>query len=155
MSITFNGSGQSVLQVVSTTLNTTFSTTSTTFTDLTGLSATITPQSTTSKILIFVTSYQSNSSTSGLTTYNLVRGSTNICQPSTAPSFAGSAVCYIAIVDNIFPFSISYLDSPTTTSATTYKVQIKCNAGTAYINQRTSGDVAVTSTITLMEISGS
>ena len=155
MSITFNGSGQSVLQVVSTTLNTTFSTTSTTFTDLTGLSATITPQSTTSKILIFVTSYQSNSSTSGLTVYNLVRGSTNICQPSTAPAFAGSAACYIASADNIFPFSISFLDSPSTTSATTYKVQLKSNAGTVYINQRQTADTALTSTITLIEISGS
>jgi hypothetical protein len=155
--ITFNNStvqasaGQ-VLQVVSTTLNTIFSTTSTTFTDLTGLSATITPKFSTSKIMVLVTSNQTNSSTGGLTTYNLVRGSTNICQPATTPAFAGSMGNYISIVDNIFPFSISFLDSPATTSATTYKVQLKANAGTVYINTRSSGDSAFTSTITLMEI---
>ena len=142
----------SVLQVVSTTLNTTFSTASTSFTDLTGLSVTITPKSASNKILIFVTSYQSNSTTGGLTTYNLVRNSTNICQPSTTPTFAGTAACYTSAADNIFPFSISYLDSPSTTSATTYKVQMKSNAGTVYINQRVTADTALTSTITIMEI---
>jgi hypothetical protein len=153
MAVTIYGSGQVPVQVVSTTLNTPFSTASTSFTDLTGLSATITPKSASNKILILVTSYQSNSSTSGLTVYNLVRGSTNICTPSnTGLTFSASAGCYIASADNIFPFSISYVDSPATTSATTYKVQIKGNAGTAYINQRVTADTALTSTITLMEL---
>ena len=141
-----------VLQIQSTTLNTPFSTASTSFTDLTGLSATITPSSASNKILILVTSYQSNSDASGLTIYNLVRGSTNISQPSTTPTFAGSAGCYTSISDAILPFSISYVDSPSTTSATTYKVQIKTNSGTAYINRRATADTALTSTITLMEI---
>jgi hypothetical protein len=152
MAVTIYGSGQVPVQIVSTTLNTPFSTASTSFTDLTGLSATITPRSASNKIMIFVTSYQSTSSTSGLTTYNLVRGATNICQPSTTPTFAGSAICYIAAADNIFPFSISFLDSPATTSATTYKVQLKSNTGTVYINQRQTADCAITSTITLMEL---
>jgi hypothetical protein len=144
----------SVLQVVSTTKTDGFSMTGGTFIDITGLAVTITPSSTSSKVMVIVTSYQSNSGTSGLTTYNLVRGSTNICQPSTNPSFAGSAICYINGGDQIFPFSISHLDSPSTTSATTYKVQMKSNTGTVYINRRDTTDSAVTSTITVMEIAG-
>ena len=153
---TLNSSGFSypgaVLQVVSVTKTDTFSTSSITFVDLTGLSATITPTSASNRILILVTSNQTNSSTSGLTTYNLVRGSTNICQPATTPAFAGSMGNYVGIVDNVLPFSITFLDSPSTTSATTYKVQLKSNAGTVGINSRNSGDGAFTSTITLMEI---
>lgn len=142
----------SVLQVVSTTKTDTFSMSGGTFTDITGLSATITPTSSSSKIMVWVTSFQSNSSASGLTTYNLVRNSTNICQPATSPSFAGTAVCYTSFADNVFPFSFTFLDSPATTSATTYKVQMKSNTGTVYINRRDSADTAVTSTITVMEI---
>ena len=142
----------SVLQVVSTTKNDTFSMTGG-FTDITGLTATITPTSSSSKIMVWVTSFQSNSSTSGLTTYNLVRNSTNICQPSnTGLSFSGTAVCYTSFADNVFPFSFTFLDSPATTSATTYKVQMKSNTGTVYINRRDTADTAVTSTITVMEI---
>jgi hypothetical protein len=152
MSITLSGSDNAVYQVISTTKTDTFSTTSTTFTDLTGLSVSITPKFSTSKILILVTSFMSTNSASGLTVFNLIRNSTNISQPATTPSFNGTAGCYIAISDNVFPFSISYLDSPATTSATTYKVQIRTNTGTAYINRRDGTDCAFTSTITVMEI---
>jgi hypothetical protein len=147
-----NAPSGSVLQVVSTIKTDTFSMTGG-LTDITGLTATITPISASSKIMIFVNSFQSNSSSSGLTTYNLLRGATNICQPSnTGLAFSGSANVYIQNVDSIFPFSISFLDSPATTSATTYKVQVKSNTGTVYINRRETADSAMPSTITLMEI---
>ena len=143
----------SVLQVVSNTKTNFFTTTSTSFVDVTGLSLSITPTSATSKILLIVTSYQSSSSTSGLTVYNLVRNSTNIATPAnTGLSFSASAGNYTGASDNIFPFTISFLDSPATTSATTYKVQVKTNTGTLYINTRVSLDSAFTTTITAMEI---
>ena len=55
--------------------------------------------------------------------------------------------------------AINFLDSPATTSAVTYKMQIKMNAGTAYVN-RTAADSdtadypRLASTITLMEVAG-
>jgi hypothetical protein len=142
----------SVLQVIQTVKTDTFSTSSGTFTDITDLSATITPTSATSKILISVVSFTGANSVSALTVFNLVRNSTNISQPATTPTFNGTAGCFIAISDNVFPFSISFLDSPATTSATTYKVQIRTNAGTVFINRRNTLDCAFTSTITVMEI---
>ena len=153
---TLNSSGFSypgaVLQVVSTTKTDTFSMSSGTFTDITGLSVTITPTSATSKIFVIVNFGVSSSGGAGLNTYNLVRGSTNISQPATSPSFAGTMIGYLDLGDNILPVGFNFLDSPATTSATTYKVQMKSNTGTQYINRRSSADSAFTSTITVMEI---
>ncbi len=142
----------SVLQVVSTTKTDTFSMTGGTFVDITGLSATITPTSATSKIFIIVNLAVSSSGGAGLNTFNLVRNSTNISQPATTPSFAGTFCAYLDLGDNILPLAINFLDSPATTSATTYKLQMKSNTGTQYVNRRSSTDTAFTSTITVMEI---
>ena len=142
----------SVLQVVSTTKTDTFSTASATFVDITGLSATITPSNSSNKVLVTVTFSMGQSDTSGLTIYNLVRNSTNISQPATTPTFNGTSGAYLSVADNIMPVSFSFLDSPATTSATTYKVQARVNSGTLYINRRSSADSAFTATITAMEI---
>ena len=149
--LTYRGTG-SVLQVVSTNKNDTFSTTSTSFTDVTGLSVSITPSSTTSKILVFVDTNYSPSGTSTLAAFNLVRGATNISQPATAPTYTGSFVAYTNAADTMLTPSFNFLDSPATTSATTYKIQVKTNSGTVYLNRRLSTDTASTSTITVMEI---
>jgi hypothetical protein len=142
----------SVLQVVSTTKTDTFSM-SGGFTDITGLTATITPTSASSKIFIVVNLAVSADGVSGLNTFNLVRNSTNISQPATSPSFTGTICAYVGISDNILPVGFNFLDSPATTSSTTYKVQIKSNTGTQYINRRgPTNDSAFTSTITVMEI---
>jgi len=143
-----------VLQVVSTTKTDAFSTASGTFVDITGLSATITPTSTSSKVLIKIDFTISSSDVSGLNTFNLVRDSTNIAQPSGSATFQGSFLGYLQNSDNILPMSYSFLDSPSSTSATTYKIQMKTNSGTQYINRRLSTDCASTSTITVMEIGG-
>ena len=147
-----NSSAGTVLQVVSTTKNDTFSMTGSTFVDITGLSVTITPTSATSKIFVIVNFGVSSSAGAGLNAYNLVRGSTNISQPATSPTFTGTMVGYLDLGDNILPVGFNFLDSPATTSATTYKVQMKSNTGTQYINRRSSADSAFTSTITVMEI---
>ncbi len=140
-----------VLQVVSTTKTDTFSMTGG-FTDITGLTATITPTSATSKIFIIVNLAVSSSAGAGLNAFNLVRNSTNISQPATTPTFAGTFCAYLDLGDNILPLAINFLDSPATTSATTYKLQMKTNTGTQYVNRRSSTDSAFTSTITVMEI---
>jgi hypothetical protein len=142
----------SVLQVVSTNKNDTFSTSSTTFTDVTGLSVSITPTSTSSKILVVVDTNYSPSGTSTLVVFNLVRDSTNIAQPATASTYTGSFVAYTNAADTMLTPSFNFLDSPATTSATTYKIQVRINSGTMYLNRRFTTDTASTSTITVMEI---
>jgi hypothetical protein len=141
-----------VLQVVSTTKTDTFSTASTTFVDVTGLSATITPTSTSSQILVFVASNYGTSTTSVFGIFNLLRGSTNISQPSTAPTYNGTTISYTSVGDVINNWSMLFLDSPATTSATTYKIQGRASSGTIYVNRRNTADSAQTSTITVMEI---
>jgi hypothetical protein len=144
----------SVLQVVSTTKTDTFSTASTTFVDLTGLSVSITPTSTSSKILVLVNTNYSPSAASILAVFNLVRNSTNISQPATTPTYVGTATAYINAADNGMPFGFHFLDSPATTSSTTYKIQVRTNIASSFaVNTRTpSVDTASTSSITVMEI---
>jgi hypothetical protein len=148
----------SVLQVVSTAKTDTFSTSSTSFTDITGLSVSITPTSATSKILIMFSVPASSSSSSGWY-LNLVRNSTDIIVADTAGSRVSSTIStYIAPTQQSFSMAYQYLDSPTTTSATTYKLQLRAQSGfTAFVNQ-TATDVnnsdynRATSSLTVMEI---
>lgn len=136
----------SVIQVVNATYGTEASSVSSTFAD-TGLTATITPQFTTSKILVIF------SLTDGLKITNntylgtrIVRNSTPILTTSNYAMATGNGNVNSGCVSG------NYLDSPSTTSATTYKVQFNSvlNAGTVYV-QYLSGAF---STITLLEIAG-
>jgi hypothetical protein len=153
----------SVLQVVSTTKTDTFSTTSSTYNDLTGLSATITPQSTGSKILIMY-NYESNATeTSNQLMSRLMRDSTPIAVGDSAgsrtPATTGMNGQSTASVMQV-NFG-QFLDSPGTTSAVTYKIQVRCtvNGQTAYVGRTiTDSDTAnysrTPSTITLIEVAG-
>jgi hypothetical protein len=140
-----------VLQIVSTTKNDVFTTGSTSFVDLTGLNATITPKSSTSKVLVTV-SISANMSSANIASFNLVRGSTNIAQPS-----GGTSPATIHMITQTAQTNetIMFLDSPSTTSSTTYKIQAKVFGGTLNVN-RSAADNNYTSvsTITLMEIAG-
>ena len=136
-----------VLQVVNATYSTETSSSSSTFAD-TGLTATITPKFSTSKILAIV-----NVASCGKQTNNtnlqlkLLRGSTSIADFERNGGFnAGTTANYIGSC------SINYLDSPATTSATTYKVQFASSANAASVFMCSSAGSASTSTITLMEI---
>jgi hypothetical protein len=136
----------SVIQVVQGTYGAIASNATTTLAD-TGLTATITPRSTSSKILvIFHQAECANSvSLSGLKLV-LLRGATII------NTFATYGMYGVADVNA--PISSAYLDSPATTSPTTYKTQFSrspVNSGTIYVQASSSGS---TSTITLMEIQG-
>ena len=142
----------SVLQVVSTTKTDAFSTTSNSFVDVTGLSVSITPTSSTSKILVFCTIPVSHAAFS-VVKVNLVRGSTNICQPASVQTLSSSKTGYYQNNDLGAAADLHFLDSPATTSAVTYKIQACTNtATTIFVGQRASGDMAMPSTITVMEI---
>ena len=157
--IVTNKTAGTVLQVVSTTKTDTFSMSSTTFGDVTGLSVSITPTSSTSKILV-ISNLNWGSSANDINSARLLRDSTVISAGNSAsnrsPSFAGMRT---ASADNIETVSVTFLDSPATTSATTYKVQVRVgSADTVYVN-RTATDTDVSafpravSSITVMEIS--
>lgn len=147
----------SVLQVVSTTKTNTFSTASTTFTDITGLSVTITPTSSSNQILVLVgvTGIGTDVASAGATGYVLVRGSTIIAQASSgsAPFTGQLSNRNVGGTAHTFNHAISHLDSPATTSATTYKVQGRATTGTLYINTDPDNTTTVSS-ITVMEIKG-
>lgn len=150
---TITGGGR-ILQVLQTVKTDIFTTTSTSFVDVTGFTASITPSSATSKILVTATTSISQSSTAGLVVFNLLRGSTNLSQPDTTPTFNGTMAAYQQTASAITPATINFLDSPSTTSATTYKIQLRVHAGTCLLNGRNTNDGAFTSTLTLMEVAG-
>jgi hypothetical protein len=147
-----------ILQVVSATKTDTFTTTSTSFVDVTGYSASITPTSATSTILVLYN--LSGMSTDGALSHSrLLRGSTVINvgaaagsrNQSTSDLFSNSSSCIGTTSSG------SFLDSPATTSATIYKMQVTTSGGTVYVNRsNTDNDTfnrsRTVSTITLMEI---
>jgi hypothetical protein len=146
MSVTIAGNSNVVLQVVNFSTNTETNATTSTYID-TALTATITPTSASNKILVLVSANglaKLNTNTTG--NLRIVRGSTSIL-------IFGGAFGYTAstAANAVASATAQYLDSPATTSATTYKVQV--------VNSGNSGDIRVNwdtlanSTITLMEIS--
>lgn len=155
-----------ILQVVQGIKTDTFSTTAGMGTPaaITGLSANITPTSASSKVLVSVTIGELGSS--GDTTYNLIlyRGNTAICLGDAAGSrVRSSAAGGIPTTGGTWRAqvpSFSFLDSPATTSATTYTVRVGGNGGVTvtinydFRNTDSANDSARTpSTITLQEVS--
>lgn len=141
-----NATAGTVLQVVNGTYASSTSTTSTSFVD-TGLSASITPTSATSKILVFVslTSFYKSGNNNLLAVCQLVRNSTAINIFETIGPYNNSASDTNRESNST---STTYLDSPATTSSTTYKVQFRVDGAGTIASQGNGGN----STITLMEI---
>ena len=127
-----------------------FSTTSASFTD-TNLSLNITPSSTSSKILV---SYEIVHATGTATNvfYKLLRDSTAIG--------IGTNGSYSVLVTTAATMnasrgegtSMSFLDTPSTTSQITYKVQGHADGNNFYINRRANTDWNCISTLTAMEV---
>ena len=155
----------SVLQVVQTVKTDTFSSNSTsTFVDITGMSVAITPSNASNKILVMYSLCSSVVDGGFAMWCRLVRDSTDIAQgtPSgniisatTGALSASGAANYPVYVQNM-----TFLDSPATTSATTYKLQGRGWNGVAglfYVNRSASEANSINyarlvSTITAMEI---
>ena len=149
----------SVLQVNTTTKSDTFSSTTTNaWTDITGLTVSITPTSSSSKIMIFCSVQGVNNNTNAY--FRLVRGATAIGVGDAAGSRSQVSSSNIAGVNgnSMWGSSFQFLDSPATTSSTTYKVQFITDGATTYVNRTHTDDNALytgrsQSTITVMEIS--
>jgi hypothetical protein len=144
------GVGGKVLQVVSTTKTDTFSSSSTSFIDITGYSVSITPTNSSSKILIIGVLTASAGLQANITGYaQLVRNSTAIGNGTN-----GLATQNAGEQDFTTQWNYNYLDSPSTTSATTYKIQFKGDGQTWYVNRPKNTSTVGASTITVMEIAG-
>ena len=119
-----------VLQVVQAFKDDVFSTTSTSYIDVTGMSATITPSSTSSKILVQLRTSQGMNGNDKITT-TLVRGSTQIATANGKTYFSNMYPSRNSTDTNMYlaqgSTHLDFLDSPSTTSATTYKLQVKVN----------------------------
>ena len=141
MAITLYGSKQNIIQVVQATYTAEFSTTSTSFT-ATGLTASIVPSSSSNKIMVLISTTQTCTTASVNTYFTVYRGATNIGFGSDT-----ALAKYVATSGyTIAPVTISYIDSPATTSSTTYTAYFRTSGGTGYVNSATSG------TITLLEV---
>ena len=127
------------------------------YVDITGLSVAITPTRSDSKVLVKAVIYNSNAN--AVNFFRLLRGSTFIEQPSGTSSsgavYNAHAFAYYNADNWQDSTTIEILDSPATTSATTYKIQCAVTGGTCTINKfhGTSNYYGI-STITAMEVSG-
>ena len=136
----------SILQVKQVTITSLPNTTLTTFQD-SGLTVTITPSSSSSKILVMGDYGTGSGAAAGGLVVKLVRGSTELFYRGASYSNQGATYG---------EGSFAHLDSPATTSATTYKIQYKTQSASssATINPSYSGFTAPTSHLTVMEIAG-
>jgi hypothetical protein len=142
---TVQASAGSVLQVVNASYTTATTTTSTSFVT-TGLTASITPKFSTSKIVVFcnVRSYVSVAANNQ--SFALYRNSTNLTSGIGYSVYASGGV--VGIMQ-----SFNWSDSPATTSSTTYTLYMSApNATTVGI--QADGNQDYPATITLMEIAG-
>ena len=160
-----SGSAGKVGQVLSTLKTDTFSTTSTSLVTITGLSQTITPTLSTSKILIMVSLSGSVSNSDGNLAYYALSGGNTATYIGDAASSRTRAVHWIrrpgdsaVVAATNMPMTMVYLDSPATTSAITYNATAAATSGaTAFVNRSSIDTNDVTfarsaSTITVMEI---
>jgi hypothetical protein len=150
------GIGSNVVQTVK---DNVFTTTSTSLTDITGLSATITPTSLTSKVLVVAYVFTDFASDTGLGVVTLTDGSdTNLVVPaapgSRTPGFhrpQGQGNSLGA------PVTFVLLHSPNTTSPFTYKVRARSSGPTLFVNRASSetdsaANLRAVSTITAIEV---
>ena len=145
--------GGKILQVVQATTTTAVAISGVTFADA-GLTATITPSSASSKVLVLVQQTiqtDRGSSQTVSAAIRLLRGATTIDSPyySTGGSYSvyAASLSTTVSIENILP--MTYLDSPATTSATTYKVQAAGSTAGTSVNLQNSSAM---STIILMEV---
>jgi hypothetical protein len=145
----------SVLQVVSASKTDSFTTTSITFVDVTGVSTSITPSSASNKIFVVVSGVAGNNNASQPTMVNLVRDSTNIAQSTGGVTTNQTQTIFTNNTSSSSGFTVSFLDSPNTTSATTYKLQARAASNTSYIGRYAADNNSPSiTTITVMEIAG-
>jgi len=153
-----SGASGGIIQVKQTVKTDEFSSsTNSSFFDITGINVSITPSSSSNKILIIVN--LEVSAPEELCLFRLLRDSTVINVSTVGTSLNGFGMvdgeAYNVINRSTEDITCTFLDSPATTSSTTYKVQCQKNGGsTMRLNRRNlNNGVGFTSQITAMEVS--
>lgn len=148
-----------IVQVVTANKTSAFTTTSSTFTDITGLSVSITPTSATSTILILSSFMVGCDPTTTSGFFRLMRGSTAIDVGDAAGSRIQATNDITAINgDKQAVGNIMFIDSPATTTATTYKIQVSSPGsttvaiGASSTDTNSAGRSRTVASITVMEI---
>ena len=160
-----NGGG-GIIQVKQTVKTDTFSSTNETFTDVTGLSVSITPKFSTSKIMVSYSGCGGSGQNrvghirlarviGGTTTTDIFIGDqSGASQAQASSSFVQTNTYYVS------SFSGTFIDSPSTTSAVTYKLQLaagdqdyQVHVGRSHDNNNEFSRSTTPSQITVMEIS--
>lgn len=155
-------SGGGIIQCVQVVKTDIFSSTSTSFVDVTGMSASITPRSSNNKILIICRFAHSRSTSTTGVHFRLARGGSAIFvgDASGSRTQAATGSHYLDSYNHIGE-TITFLDSPATTSSTTYSLQgrVSYSGPTWYVNKsgfddNRAEDARTASSIILMEVSG-
>jgi hypothetical protein len=159
-----SGVGGKVLQVVQSVKTDTFTTSSSSLVDVTGLSVSITPSSSSNKILVLAQiSY--GGVTNAYAYGKLIRGSTSILQGDSDSANRNEATFSLTMTNEgnsegskQHMVVVNYLDSPATTSSTTYKIQIanidsnQSSINRSSVDSNNGYEFRTTSTITAIEI---
>jgi hypothetical protein len=140
-------------QVLQTVTNTVTSTTSNSYVDATNMNATITPTSATSKVLVTINFHSAIDARidTGIpfAKYAIFKGATQLYELVNLGLYGSMSSGAFTSNNNGFNVTLIYLDSPATTSATTYKLQFaRINSGTVFVNSVTSNQ----GTVTLQEV---
>jgi hypothetical protein len=149
----------SILQVVSLTKTDLFSAAANaTFATVTGLIPSITPSSTSSKVLVLLDINVVNAQDSAFE-MRLRRNSTEIFNSQTGVAGVGIYSANFASgptvgTNAMMPVGIHVLDSPNTISPVTYDIRVRGTGGTIYVNRSDGTNYGGISTITLMEVAG-
>lgn len=117
--------------------------------DVTGLSATITPTRSTSKILVSAVVHFGSTVTAG-SNFNI-----RVQRGAGATTLPFVAACNVSATNQWGILTLEYLDSPATNSAITYQVQIvgsNGNTNYTYVNLRGDGAATATSSVTVTEV---
>jgi len=150
---TLGPSTSAVVQVKSTAKTDTFSVSSSTFTDVTGLSQSITPTSASNKVLILAqVSVGVANQDFGV---KVIRDSTDIYIGDASGALVRTSVSLGNVSSGAMSVvSINFLDSPATTSATNYKIQIQSvSGGAVYVNRgQDDAEYRAASSITVLEV---
>tara|TARA_R110002012_G_scaffold98899_3_gene236637 strand:+ start:359 stop:1264 length:906 start_codon:yes stop_codon:yes gene_type:complete len=157
--------GGKIGQVVQAVKTDTFTSTSGSLTDITGMSAAITPSATSSKVLVKVVMHVGMTAADRYSVFQLVRGSTAISLGAASSSRSNASFAHVRVDANgsaneVETKTITFLDSPSTTSETTYKMQglTQTDSSPSFTVNRSGGDAdaahgfRVASSITLMEV---
>ena len=162
-----SGVGGKILQVVQTFKTDAFSRSSTTFGDITGMNVSITPASSSNKILIFC-HLSVGTNGNGYVGFRLMRDSTNIGHSTALDGNSSSNTRDSAFAfgdessqaqNKLNTVSYSFLDTPSSTSSLTYKLTVRTWSSTTFRLNRpqfvgnAAYTMAGTSSITAMEVS--